>query len=123
LVVDGMNVVGSRADGWWRDRPAARRRLVRALANLVESGEDVTVVFDGNPEGGEVDEATASGVRALFAPGGPDAADQVIVKIVEATGSRSAMTVVTSDEILARRSRELGARVEGAGTFRKRLGP
>ncbi|MGB7817494.1 MAG: hypothetical protein WBL35_01990, partial [Ornithinibacter sp.] len=23
LVVDGANVVGSRPDGWWRDRPGA----------------------------------------------------------------------------------------------------
>ena len=27
LVVDGMNVIGSRPDGWWRDRAGASRRL------------------------------------------------------------------------------------------------
>ena len=27
-IVDGMNLIGSRPDGWWRDRPGARRRLV-----------------------------------------------------------------------------------------------
>ncbi|MBM3141325.1 MAG: NTP pyrophosphohydrolase, partial [Chloroflexi bacterium] len=32
LIVDAMNVIGSRPDGWWRDRPGAARRLVRALA-------------------------------------------------------------------------------------------
>jgi len=30
--VDGANVVGSRPDGWWRDRPGAARRLHHRLA-------------------------------------------------------------------------------------------
>jgi len=34
LVVDMANVVGSRPDGWWRDRAAAATRLVQALAVL-----------------------------------------------------------------------------------------
>src|SRR4051812_28211237 len=43
-VVDGMNVIGTRPDGWWRDRRSAQRRLVAQLAAL---GEPLTVVFDG----------------------------------------------------------------------------
>jgi hypothetical protein len=27
-VVDAMNVIGSRPDGWWRDRGRATRRLI-----------------------------------------------------------------------------------------------
>ncbi|HEX7744396.1 MAG TPA: hypothetical protein VF462_03920, partial [Micromonosporaceae bacterium] len=27
LAVDAANVIGARPDGWWRDRPAAARRL------------------------------------------------------------------------------------------------
>src|SRR4029077_3074554 len=27
VIVDGNNVIGSRPDGWWRDRPGAARRL------------------------------------------------------------------------------------------------
>jgi len=34
IVVDAANVVGSRPDGWWRDRAAAATRLVQALAVL-----------------------------------------------------------------------------------------
>ena len=67
--VDASNVVGSRPDGWWRDRTGATRRLVAAL----------------EARGGE-------GVR-----------------------------VVTSDAELGRRVRALGAEVEGAGGFRRRL--
>lgn len=37
LVVDGANVVGTRPDGWWRDRPGAARRLAgQVVAALVE---------------------------------------------------------------------------------------
>lgn len=38
IVVDAANVVGSRPDGWWRDRPGATRRLRDALAPLVRDG-------------------------------------------------------------------------------------
>jgi hypothetical protein len=31
LVVDAANVVGSRPDGWWKDRPGAARRLHEEL--------------------------------------------------------------------------------------------
>ena len=35
VVVDGANVVGSRPDGWWRDRPGAARRLAGRLVALL----------------------------------------------------------------------------------------
>ncbi len=38
LVVDAANVVGSRPDGWWRDRRGAAERLLRKLAALARSG-------------------------------------------------------------------------------------
>jgi 8-oxo-dGTP pyrophosphatase MutT (NUDIX family) len=38
LVVDAANVVGSRPDGWWKDRPAATERLADRLARLVTEG-------------------------------------------------------------------------------------
>jgi len=44
--------VGSRPDGWWRDRPGAFRRLVDELGALVVAGDEVTVVFDGRPAPG-----------------------------------------------------------------------
>jgi hypothetical protein len=34
LVVDVANVVGSRPDGWWRDRAGAASRLLASLAAL-----------------------------------------------------------------------------------------
>lgn len=38
LVVDAANVVGSRPDGWWRDRAGAARRLVARCATLARDG-------------------------------------------------------------------------------------
>ena len=35
-VVDASNVIGSRPDGWWRDRAGAARRLVEPLDRFAE---------------------------------------------------------------------------------------
>jgi predicted RNA-binding protein with PIN domain len=49
--VDGMNVIGTRPDGWWRDRDAAMLRLVDLLERWAAAeGEDVTVVFERKPD-------------------------------------------------------------------------
>ncbi len=48
VFVDGNNVMGSRADGWWRDRAAAARRIVAEIALLARGRGGVwTIVFDG----------------------------------------------------------------------------
>src|ERR1044071_3738749 len=47
VVVDGNNVMGSRPDGWWKDRAGAARRLVGQIGAW--AGEDVLVYFDGAP--------------------------------------------------------------------------
>jgi len=120
--VDGMNVIGSRPDGWWRDRPGARRRLVSELAGLVGAGHHVTVVFDGRPGAGEEAAAQAVGVTALFAPGGPNAADHAIAALIAGLAEPGAVTVVTSDGALADAVRRHGAQVEGVKAFRARLG-
>ena len=51
LIVDGANVMGSRADGWWRDRAGAMARLHGELAALVTSG--IPGPPPGEPEPGE----------------------------------------------------------------------
>ena len=49
-LVDGMNVIGARPDGWWRDRRGAMRSLTEELDEFAEeSGDEVAVVFDGRP--------------------------------------------------------------------------
>lgn len=120
-VVDGMNVIGSRADGWWRDRPGARRRLVVELAALVAAGDTVTVFFDGRPTVSERAGPDDGGPSVRFAPGGRNAADDAIVDYVASLARPGDVTVVTSDAELARRVRGHGAGVMGAGAFRDRL--
>jgi predicted RNA-binding protein with PIN domain len=117
-LVDGMNVVGSRPDGWWRDRRAAMRRLTDLLgAFAAETGEPLTVVFDGRPF-----DLSAPRVNVEFATGrGPNAADHDIAARVEADPDPQSITVVTSDRDLADRVRASGAAVVGSGPFRRRL--
>jgi 8-oxo-dGTP diphosphatase len=38
IVVDVANVMGSRPDGWWRDRPGAAVRLHAEIARLAKTG-------------------------------------------------------------------------------------
>jgi predicted RNA-binding protein with PIN domain len=121
FVVDGMNVIGAQPDGWWRDRAAARRRLVDDVAPLIGDGTEVTVVFDGRPGVGEGDGAAAVGMEVRFAPGGPNAADDVIVEMVRTLSRPGDTVVVTSDRALADRVRRLGVTVEGTRAFRARL--
>jgi 8-oxo-dGTP diphosphatase len=45
IIVDSANVVGSRPDGWWRDRVGATARLAGQLAPLVTGG--LTALPDG----------------------------------------------------------------------------
>lgn len=117
-LVDGMNVIGSRPDGWWRDRDGAVRALV-AVLDAFAAGEDpqVAVVFDGRPVA-----VDARRVDVRFAPrGGRNAADDEIARLVAADPDPASLRVVTSDVTLADRVRALGADVLGAGTFRRRL--
>jgi predicted RNA-binding protein with PIN domain len=118
-LVDGMNVIGSRPDGWWRDRDKAKRTLIEALREFAaESGEPVAVVFDGRP----IALPDPDPVTVEFAPTpGPNAADAVLAARVEADGDPAGLRVVTSDRALADRVRAAGAEVIPAGSFRRRL--
>jgi uncharacterized protein YaiI (UPF0178 family) len=113
-----MNVIGSRPDGWWRDRPGAMRAFTRRLeAFAADTGDEVTVVFDGKPF-----ELDADGVRVLFASRrGPDAADDDIAELVAADSEPQSLKVVTSDSDLTGRVRERGAEVVPAGGFQREL--
>ena len=117
-IVDGMNLIGSRPNGWWRDRPGAMRALVEELDAFAErGGEPVTVVFDGRPF-----DLDSGSVDVMFASRrGPNAADDDIAVLVQRDGEPGGLSVVTSDGDLAGRVRAAGAAVVGAGEFRRRL--
>ena len=113
LIVDGNNVIGSRPDGWWRDRPGASRRLVASLQVLAsESGDRISVVLDGRPLP-DYPEGRHGGVLVAYATrGGPNAADDRIVAEVERDRDPGSLTIVTSDRDLQARVRARGASVE-----------
>jgi predicted RNA-binding protein with PIN domain len=113
-----MNVVGSNPDGWWRDRHGAMVRLARRLGDFqAQSGDPVSVVFDGRPFAIDVE-----GVDVGFAPTrGRNAADDEIARRVAADTDAAALTVVTSDRELSDRVRRHGAEVMPAGAFLRSL--
>jgi predicted RNA-binding protein with PIN domain len=118
-IVDGNNVMGSRPDGWWRDRRAAQRRLVSQLeAFAAAHREPVTVIFDGaeHPAGGGQRVAVRFARRR-----GPDAADDDVAALVAGHPEPASLVVVTSDGALAERVRAAGARVVGAGELLREL--
>ena len=118
-LVDGMNVIGSRPDGWWRDRTGAMRRLADELDAFAAATRDpVSVIFDGRPR--DVGEHPHL-AEVAFAPGGRNAADDEIARRVAADADPSDLTVITSDKELVDRVRAAGGAVESVGRFRRRL--
>jgi predicted RNA-binding protein with PIN domain len=118
-IVDGMNVIGTRPDAWWKDRDAAMARLVDLLERwAAATGEEVTVVFERPPSppisSSVIEVAHARRPR-------PNAADDEIARRVAADPEPSAIRVVTSDRWLADQARAAGASVEPAEPFRSRL--
>jgi predicted RNA-binding protein with PIN domain len=118
-LVDGMNVIGSRPDGWWRDRDAAMARLVDRLERwAAHTGDDVTVVFERKPRpplSSPVIEITHA------CKPGANAADHEIVRLVRDDPEPTKIRVVTSDHLLSDLVRGFGATVEPAAPFRDRI--
>lgn len=117
VIIDAANVVGSRPDGWWRDRRGANERLRDALASLSKYGFGglapplrIVLVVEGQARGitslPTVDVVSASG-----------SGDDTIVELV-ATDPDSERWVVTADRGLRERVQSLGAQVLGPGTLR-----
>jgi 8-oxo-dGTP diphosphatase len=121
IIVDAANVMGSRPDGWWRDRAGAAGRLIGQLSRLASEGvaslpESVDapalerwfpqylVVLEGAAVAADPGEsASAPRLRVIKARG---SGDDEIARLAGQTDGRR--LVVTAD-------RELRARCEAAG--------
>jgi len=117
LVIDAANVIGSRPDGWWRDRPGAARRFVAQVRASVVAGQidpPVTIVLEGRARSG-VEEAQTDGVTVVHAPG---EGDDTIAAVASAN---SDVVVVTADRGLAERVRLAEAQVVGPRWLLERL--
>ena len=115
-LVDGMNVIGTRPDAWWRDRHAAMVRLVDMLERwAADSGADVTVVFEQPPR----PPIQSTVIEVTHAPRPRrDSADDEIVRRLRDEPEPARVRVVTSDRWLSDRAYAAGASVEPAAPFR-----
>lgn len=122
LVVDAANVVGSRPNGWWRDRAKAAKDLCAGLLAAVDAGRldaPVIVVLEGAARPGSA-EGEVRGLRVVHAAGSGDDAIVELVELVERaeraepelTGNQT-VTVVTADRGLRDRVTQAGADVCG----------
>jgi 8-oxo-dGTP diphosphatase len=145
VVVDVANVMGARADGWWRDRAAAAGRLcleIKALAGrrdgsvpevaawvLVLEGQAREAValladelneldedLDQRDERDQRDESGDGAPALVRLVSAPGSGDDTIVSLVaDAVARDETCLVVTADRELRRRCEELSASVVGPG--------
>jgi uncharacterized protein YaiI (UPF0178 family) len=90
------------------------KRLIDELVRFADGETRVTVVLDSTPFDVDSDD-----VEVVFAPGGPNAADDEIVRRIRSAPDPSSFTVVTSDKGLIEEIE--GAEVVSSGAFREML--
>jgi predicted ribonuclease YlaK len=128
VVVDAANVVGSRPDGWWKDRAGAARRLLvklKTLAEQLDEPTEVAVILEGAARAAveSASDPEFSGLRLVLAGGsGDDTIVNVVAQAAAANPSR-AITVVTADRGLRARVETLGATTVGPRWLLDRVAP
>jgi predicted RNA-binding protein with PIN domain len=108
VIVDGANVVGSRPDGWWRDRAGAARRLHERLSATQWPQDEIILVLEGDARAG-VPAGQQGAVRTVHAEG---AGDDAIVEEANkqlAAGAGQSVIVVTADRLLREQVEAAGA--------------
>ncbi len=125
IIVDAANVMGSRPDGWWRDRAGAARRLIGELSGLACSGltslpesvgapalerwfPEFVVVLEGAAAAGGPDDESWARITVVTARGSGD--DEIARLAADLPGHR---LVVTADRELRARCAAVGASVVG----------
>jgi predicted RNA-binding protein with PIN domain len=120
-IVDGMNVIGSRPDGWWRDRGRAMTTLVERLEQWAAAeGAEVTVVFERPPS----PPIESSVIIVAHAPAAAaNSADDEIVRLLQEDTDPAQIRVATSDRALSERIQAVGAHVYPAERLRNLIDP
>ncbi len=128
VVVDAANVVGSRPDGWWRDRRGAAEKLIGGISALAEAGVPAGfadlhgerwwptwhVVTEGAARGARHTTASTA-VEIHEAPGEGD--DAIAARAADLAAEAARVVVVTADRELRRRCESAGAAVVGPRTL------
>ncbi len=133
IVVDVANVMGSRPDGWWRDRAGAAARLHAGIVRLAASGRAILPDDHAGPddnagppafvlvlEGAAKAAPIAAAPIAAAEPGSADPVQPGEVRVVHARGSGDDAIVAVVHELPGRRvvvtaDRELRDRSVAAG--------
>jgi predicted RNA-binding protein with PIN domain len=112
LIIDGANVIGSRSDGWWRDRPAAARSLHQKLSTADLPQNEVVLILEGEAKRG-VQTGQDGHIRTVHAAGSGD--DAIVDEVVRqlAIGDGREVIVVTADRNLRERVEAVGACTKG----------
>ena len=118
VVVDAANVVGSRPDGWWKDRAGAARRLHEALLTADVPGDEIVLVLEGGAKAG-VRPGKDAHVRTVHAPKDGDRA--ILAEASRAAEKGRRVMVVTADRALAANCGAVGAVVVGPAWLLDRL--
>lgn len=98
LIVDAANVVGSRPDGWWKDRAGAAARLYDQICAADLSDDLVIVVLEGEAKKG-VPAVRTPGLRVVHAP--KDGDSMIITQARAAADRGDRVRVVTADRALS----------------------
>ena len=106
LVVDAANVVGSRPDGWWKDRAGAARRLHEGLMLADPGYDEIVLVLEGGAKAG-VRAGKDGHVRTVHARGHGD--DTILEQARAAVERGGRVAVVTADRMLQARAQGVGA--------------
>lgn len=109
LIIDAANVVGSRPDGWWKDRAGAARRLHEQLLVADLPHDVVVLVLEGQAKGG-VRAGRDGHVRTVHAAKSGD--DAIVDEVRRAAGAGDRVSAVTAD-----RGLRAAAEVAGATVF------
>jgi hypothetical protein len=126
VVVDVANVMGSRPDGWWKDRAGAATKLLAGMPGLV--GQAVSAPDGAHVVIEQIVAVVEGAAKAITEPAGvvviraPKDGDSTIVSTAQAyvrTGAR--VLVVTADRGLRARLAD-GVVVAGPGWLNSLLG-
>ncbi len=107
LIVDAANVVGTRPDGWWKDRAGAARRLHEQVLVADIAFDRVVLVLEGAAKGG-VKKGRDGDVLVVHAP--KDGDSEIERQVDAAVAAGDVVTVITADRFLQ-------ARVQGKGAM------
>lgn len=117
VVVDAANVVGSRPDGWWRDRAGAAARLRAALLVADLAADEVVLVLESAARGAHP-EGLEGALRTVHAPAAGD--DTIVAVAEQAAVAGAEVVVVSADRGLASRVAAY-AEVRGPSWLRSQL--